>query len=158
MNCVALSGGAPLYDAQKIRTPPCSGNLPTKSSSGANLVAKPLTSARSATRVASSSAVPRFDPYSTSSGVLCPGRGRARAAADAGALAVAEWLPGIDRTRGFGFGAEVLRVEGFGVRSPDRRIAVQRHQVHQNERALLEFVFSADDLVLEWCQAIGRRG
>src|ERR1700732_1191875 len=81
-----------------------------------------------------------------------------KAAADAGALAVAEWLPGIDRTRGFGFGAEVLRVEGFGVRSPDRRIAVPRHQGHQNERGLLEFVFSADDLVLEWCQAIGRRG
>src|ERR1700676_3204075 len=45
-------------------------------------------------------------------------------AANTGALAVAERLPGIDRTRGLGFRTEVLRVEGFGVRSPDRRIAV----------------------------------
>ena len=44
-------------------------------------MAKPLTSARSATRVASSSAVPRLEPKSTTSGVLCPGRVRARGAA-----------------------------------------------------------------------------
>src|ERR1041384_2030517 len=48
-----------------------------------------------------------------------PHRGHRKAAADAGALAVAERLPGIDRPFRFGLAAEILRIERIGVRSPD---------------------------------------
>ncbi len=70
-----------------ISTPPSFGSSPTASSSGASFVAKPFTWARSAMRVASSSALPRLEPYSTSSGVLWPGRvtGAARATLEAAA-------------------------------------------------------------------------
>ena len=179
-----------------MTTPPVSGSLPTYSSSGANLVAKPLTSARSATRFASSSAVPRLEPYSTAAayydrdgararGAAAPVdiaavvvrgrqtaailsvRGRTlilkpsglmvsvsfntiwyrlidqletlqdhaerkgrlvhrKAAADAGALAVSERLPGVDGPRRFGLAAEIFRIERIRVRSPYGGIAVQR--------------------------------
>ena len=54
-----------------------------------------------------------------------------KAAADAGALAVAERLPGVDRTRRLGLAAEIFRIEGVGIRSPDAGIAVQRHHQHR---------------------------
>src|SRR3954452_20100363 len=48
------------------------------------------------------------------------------AAADAGALAVAERLPGIDRTLGLGLAAEILGIEDIGIGAPDAGIAMQR--------------------------------
>ncbi len=80
------------------------------------------------------------------------------AAADAGALAVAERLPGIERPPGLRLTAEILGVEGIGVRSPDRGISVQRRHQDGGERALPELVLAAaDGLVLERRDAIGRR-
>ncbi len=80
-----------------------------------------------------------------------------KAAADASALAVAEGLPCVDRTRRFGFAAEVFGIERIRVRTPDAGIAVQRHDEHGNEGILLQFVFAADGLVLQRRDAKGRR-
>ena len=80
-----------------------------------------------------------------------------KASADAGALAIAERLPGIDRSLGLRLAAEILGVERIRVRPPDVGVAMQGQHMHQDERTFLEPVFSADDLVLERCHAIGRR-
>src|SRR6202035_3965542 len=77
-----------------------------------------------------------------------------KAAADAGALAVAERLPGIDGALGFGLAAEILRIERVRVWSPHAGIAVQRQRKDQNKRVLPELVFTADGLVLERRDAI----
>src|SRR5260370_24843521 len=61
-----------------------------------------------------------------------------KAAADAGALAVAERLPGVDRTRRLGFAAEILRVEGVGIGPPDAWVAMQCQRKDQNKCVLLE--------------------
>src|SRR6185437_9063996 len=81
-----------------------------------------------------------------------------KAAADAGALAVAERLPGVDRARRLRLAAEILGVERIGVRAPDRGVAVQRGHQDGDEGVLPELVLAAaDGLVLEWRDAIGRR-
>ena len=80
-----------------------------------------------------------------------------KAAADAGALAVAERLPGVDRALGLGLAAEILRIERIRVRTPDAGVAVQRHHQHRDEGVLLQLVLAADGLVLERRDAIGRR-
>src|SRR5256885_5119328 len=65
----ALSGGVPLYvDVVISRTPSC-GRSSTRSSRGATVDAKPRASASPASWSATSSAVPKLEPYSTSSGV-----------------------------------------------------------------------------------------
>ena len=80
-----------------------------------------------------------------------------KAAADAGALAVPERLPGVDRARRLGLAAEILRVEGVRVGSPHAGVAMQRQHQHGDEGVLLEPVFAADGLVLQRRDAVGRR-
>ncbi|MBA7471194.1 hypothetical protein ES707_06495 [subsurface metagenome] len=80
-----------------------------------------------------------------------------KAAADAGALAVTERLPGVDRALGFGLRREILGIEHVGVRTPDAGVAMQRHDEHRDEGAFLQLVLAADGLVLERRDAIGRR-
>ena len=80
-----------------------------------------------------------------------------KAAPDAGALAVAERLPGVDRALGLGLAAEILGIEGIRVRTPDAGIAMQRHYEHRDKRVLFQLVFAADRLVLKRRDAIGRR-
>src|SRR5438128_729984 len=79
-----------------------------------------------------------------------------KAAADAGALAVAERLPGIDRTLRLGLAAEILRVERVGIATPNAGVAMQRQHQHRDEGVLPELVLAADGLVLERRNAIGR--
>jgi cytochrome P450/NADPH-cytochrome P450 reductase len=79
------------------------------------------------------------------------------APADAGALAVAERLPGVDRALGLGLAAEIFRIEGVRVRTPDAGIAVQRHHQDGDEGVLPQFVFATNRLVLKRRDAIGRR-
>ena len=78
-------------------------------------------------------------------------------AADAGALAVAERLPGVDRTRRLGLLAEILRIEGVGIRSPHAGVTMQRQHKHGDKGVFLELVFAADGLVLKRRDAVGRR-
>ncbi len=80
-----------------------------------------------------------------------------KATPDTGALAVAERLPGVDRTLGFRLGTEVLRIERVGIRSPHAGISVQRHDQDGHKSVFLQLVFAADGLVLERRDAIGRR-
>ncbi len=80
-----------------------------------------------------------------------------KAAADAGALAVAERLPGVDRTRRLGLAAEVLRVERIGIGAPHGGIAMQRQHQHRDKSVFLELVFAADGLIVQRRDAIGRR-
>ena len=80
-----------------------------------------------------------------------------KAAPDAGALTVAERLPGIDGPRGLSLAAEVFRIERVRVRSPHRRVAMQCQRKHQNKHVLLELVFATDGLVLQRRDAIGGR-
>src|SRR6185312_3528352 len=80
-----------------------------------------------------------------------------KTAADAGALAVAERFPGVDRSLGLGLTAEILWIEGIRVRTPDTGIAMQRHHQHRHKSVLLQLVLAADGFVLERRYAIGRR-
>ena len=77
--------------------------------------------------------------------------------ADAGALAVAERLPGVDRPFRFGLGGEIPGIEHVRVRAPDAGIAVQGHHQHGDEGTLLQLVLAADGLVLERRDAVGWR-
>ena len=79
-----------------------------------------------------------------------------KATANTGALAIAERLPGIDRTLGFGLAAEIFRVERVGIGPPHRGIAMQRQHQHRNEGVLSQPEFAADGLVLQRRNAIGR--
>src|SRR5262249_57465075 len=79
-----------------------------------------------------------------------------KAPADAGALAVAERLPCVDGTPGFGFAAEIVRVESVGIGSPHAGITVQRGHQDGDEGALPELVFAAANaLVLERRDPVG---
>ena len=81
-----------------------------------------------------------------------------KTAADAGALAVAERLPGVDRALGLGLAAEIFGIEHVRVRTPDARVAVQRHHQHSDERVLSQLVFAAAErFVLQRGDAVGRR-
>jgi len=53
-----------------------------------------------------------------------------KAAADAGALAIAERLPGVDGPGRLGLAAEIFRIERIGIGPPDAGIAMQRHHQH----------------------------
>jgi hypothetical protein len=77
---------------------------------------------------------------------------------DAGALAIAERLPGVDRALGLGLTAEILRIERVRVRAPHRRVAMQCQHKDQNKCVLPEFVLSANGLIVKRRDAIGRRG
>src|SRR4051794_30222326 len=68
-NLAALSGGWPLYEAVTTITPASLGSEPTCSSSAPTVASKPRSVASWAILRASDSAVPRFEPYSTSSGI-----------------------------------------------------------------------------------------
>ena len=78
--------------------------------------------------------------------------------ADAGALAVPERLEGMARHFGLALGREIVGVEDFGLRSPDRLVAMEHRRQHRHEGALAQLVFPADRLVLVRVQAEGRRG
>src|SRR3984957_18120927 len=80
-----------------------------------------------------------------------------KATADAGALAVAERLPGIDRPRRLGLAAEILRIERIGIGPPDAGIAMQRHHQNGDEGVLPKLVLAADGFIAERRDAIGRR-
>ena len=68
--------------------------------------------------------------------------------ADARALAVAERFVRVDRARALALGCEIVRLEDLGALAPHGRIAMKRGQQHDDLRARLDRVFSADHLVL----------
>ena len=78
--------------------------------------------------------------------------------ADAGALSVAERLEGMARHPGFALGREVVGIEDFRLRSPDRLVAMEHRGQHGDEGALAQLVFPADRLVLVRIETEGWRG
>ena len=78
------------------------------------------------------------------------------AAADAGALAVAERLPCPRGPRLFGGRAEILRIENVGARSPHLGVAMQRADENVDGNALAQLV-AADRLLIVGVDGIGGR-
>ena len=78
------------------------------------------------------------------------------AAADAGALAVAERLPCPRGPRLFGGRAEILRIENVGARSPHLGVAMQRADENVDGNALAQPV-AADRLLIVGVNGIGGR-
>jgi hypothetical protein len=79
-----------------------------------------------------------------------------KAAADAGALTVAERLPGVDRTRRLRLAGKILGIEGIRVGAPHRGITVKRHHQDRDELVLLQSVFAADGLILKRPDSVSR--
>ena len=67
--------------------------------------------------------------------------------ADAAALAIAERLERIRRTRGFGGAREILRIEDLRARAPSDRVAVQHRRQHHHLRPRFETVLAPEHLV-----------
>ena len=66
-------------------------------------------------------------------------------------------LIGVRRHLGLAIGREVLGIEHFRARAPDRLVAMQHRRQHGDEGAFAQLVFPADRLVLIRVEAEGRR-